>query len=62
MTLSPQYLKADPNRTISWLRPKWEVEIIPDGGFVIQSYADPCAFHRWMQRICFGIKWRRIKQ
>ncbi len=31
------------------------------GGFTYQTTWIPNRFHRFMQRLCFGFKWSRIK-
>jgi len=50
-----------PNEEVwSRLQPKWEV--CPTGdwyGLIITLPAAPNAFHRFMQGLVFGIKWRR---
>jgi hypothetical protein len=41
----------------------WEATLIAGGGwsYVLRPArgSEPNAFHRFMQRLCFGIKWRK---
>lgn len=43
--------------------PKQMWMFMPNGTEQLQiSVQDPpCLFHRWMQRVCFGFKWREAK-
>lgn len=46
---------------------KWDIHFIklyremhPGTHWMVQEGKQPNAFHRFMQRICFGFKWSRI--
>ncbi len=36
----------------------WEAELLP--GLLYRPSALPCWFNRFMQRVFFGVKWRKI--
>lgn len=38
----------------------WKCELHPSTYFHVSEGKQPNAFHRFMQRLCFGVKWSRI--
>jgi len=38
----------------------WQCQLTPDHVYLVVEGNQPNAFHRFMQRICFGLKWSRI--
>lgn len=38
----------------------WKCELHPGTYWHVQEGKQPNAFHRFMQRLCFGVKWSRI--
>ena len=38
----------------------WRCELHPSTYWHVQEGKQPNAFHRFMQRLCFGIKWSKI--
>ena len=38
----------------------WKCELHPSTHWHVEEGKQPNAFHRFMQRICFGFKWSRI--
>lgn len=38
----------------------WKCEIHPSTFWYCEEGRQPNAFHRFMQRLCFGIKWSKI--
>jgi len=42
-------------------RPKWALQFVKDPmGVTFNLPKAPNAFHRWMQRVCFGFVWKKI--
>lgn len=39
----------------------WEWTPTGSWGIRIQTTTAPCWLHRLIQRVCFGIKWRKVK-
>lgn len=40
----------------------WKCELCKNTFWYVEEGKQPNAFHRFMQRLCFGIKWERIKK
>ena len=40
---------------------KWVLTPVPGGYLKFHMPHAPNAFHRWMQRICIGFRWERVK-
>lgn len=38
----------------------WKCELHPSTYWHVQEGKQPNAFHRFMQRLCFGVKWTRV--
>ena len=38
----------------------WKCELAPNVFWNVEEGKQPNAFHRWMQKICFGFKWSKI--
>lgn len=38
----------------------WKCELHPNTYWQCEEGKQPNAFHRFMQRLCFGLKWTRI--
>lgn len=38
----------------------WKCELHPNTYWHCEEGKQPNAFHRFMQRLCFGVKWSRI--
>ena len=38
--------------------PSWKVHFTDNTYF--STYSAPNAFNRWMQRICFGLRWEKV--
>jgi hypothetical protein len=39
----------------------WRCHLIPGVVYHLEEGRQPNAFHRLMQRLCFGVRWERIK-
>lgn len=37
----------------------WTVQIAPGWTHRVPEGQEPNRFHRWMQRVCFGLKWHK---
>ena len=55
---------SDGQRSFNFQTPKyvWKCKLIEGTYWYIEDGKQPNAFHRFMQRICFGIKWSRIDE
>jgi hypothetical protein len=40
----------------------WRCHLIPGVVYQLAEGKQPNAFHRLMQRLCFGVRWERIKE
>lgn len=38
----------------------WKCELHPNTYWHVEEGKQPNAFHRFMQRLCFGVKWSRV--
>lgn len=38
----------------------WKCQLVPKVFWHVEEGKQPNAFHRFMQRLCFGFKWSRI--
>jgi hypothetical protein len=43
------------------LKKQWKVQLNSRFAIYFQDGSQPCAFHRWMQRMLFGFKWERME-
>lgn len=51
------------SKSTYWLEfgnPNWEMVIAPPHGLGVRMESAPCFFHRWMQRLVLGIRYKRI--
>jgi len=53
------YSKPNPINLLNYLKPKWSIEFAPE--CFIHTAKGCNWFHRLMQRLILGFKWKRIK-
>ena len=44
----------------SFPKPTWQYSLDPNFSVLYNVPNAPNAFHRWMQKLCFGIVWRKL--
>jgi len=49
-----------PDYVISTPIYSWRCELAPNVVWSVEEGKQPNAFHRWMQKLCFGFKWSKI--
>jgi hypothetical protein len=51
-----------PSRVISIPKYTWKCQLMEGTYWQVEEGKQPNAFHRFMQRVCFGFKWSRIDE
>ena len=57
---SVMYTAFKPTYILQHPKMDWKCELHPGTHWHCEEGKQPNAFHRFMQRLCFGVKWSRI--
>ena len=49
-------------RALTFPKMAWKCELHPNTFWHVEEGKQPNAFHRFMQRLCFGVKWSRVEE
>ena len=56
------FYSSDAKYSLEVPRYTWQLQMTPGMYYAFQEHEVPNAFHRFMQRLCFGFIWKRIEK